>query len=134
MLPILVLLTYLHSCFVANPIEKQLTRKWELVGVQMFKSFIGTDELKRKNSSLTMQIFEDGRCVIRADKPQAIAKENRWFLESTEKENFLIIEAENDFGKKIKSKFKIEEISNKKLVLSIGEAQDKETYYYRAVR
>jgi hypothetical protein len=133
MLPILLLLTYFNS-FWENPIQKQLTRKWELVSVQMSKKIISAEELKRKNNNLTMQIFEDGRCIIKANNPQAVAKQNKWLLEANEKENFLIIEAENDFGGKVKTKFKIEEISTKKLILSIGEAQDKETYYYKSIK
>jgi len=81
-----------------------------------------------------MQLFEDGKCIIKAKNPQAAPKQNKWTLEENETTAFLVIEAENDFGGKVKTKFKIEEISAKKLVLSIGEKQDKEIYYYKAVR
>ncbi|GAB4123756.1 MAG: hypothetical protein OHK0045_03690 [Raineya sp.] len=100
----------------------------------MSKSFISAQELKRKNSNLTMQIFEDGRCVIRANNAMAVPKQNKWSLEEIEKEAFLVIEAENDFGGKVKSRFKIEEITTKKMVLSIGETQDKEIYFYKAIK
>ena len=133
MLHILLLLTCLSSV-LESPIQKQLIRKWELAGVQMSKNFISAEELKRKNGNLSMQLFEDGRCVIKANSAQAVPKQNKWILEEIEQEAFLIVEAENDFGGKVKSRFRIEEISVKKLVLSIGDKQDKEIYSYKAIK
>lgn len=132
MLHILLLLTCLSSV-LESPIQKQLIRKWELAGVQMSKNFISAEELKRKNGNLSMQFFEDGRCIIKTNN-QAAPKQNKWILEETEKDAFLIVEAENDFGGKVKSRFRIEEISVKKLVLSIGDKQDKEIYSYKAIK
>jgi len=133
MLAVLLLSAWLNIAS-ESPIRKQIARKWELSGVQMSKSFISAEELKSKNATITMQLFEDGKCIIKAKNPQAAPKQNKWTLEENETTAFLVIEAENDFGGKVKTKFKIEEISAKKLVLSIGEKQDKEIYYYKAVR
>ena len=134
MLTILFLSAWLNIAS-ESPIQKQITRKWELSGVQISKNYISAEELKRKSGNLSMQLFEDGRCIIRANNPQAVPKQNKWSLEEDEINAFLVIEAENDFGGKVKSKFKIEEISSKKLVLSIGEkTQDKEIYYYKAAK
>lgn len=134
MLTILLLSAWLNIA-LENPIRKQIIRKWELSGVQMSKNYISAEELKRKNGNLMMQLFEDGRCIIKANHPQAFPKQNKWHLEEDETNTFLVVEAENDFGGKVKSKFRIEEISAKKLVLSIGEkTQDKEIYYYKAVK
>jgi hypothetical protein len=129
----LLVFVWLIASFV-TPIQKQIARKWELSGVQISKNFISAEELKSKNATITMQLFEDGRCIIKANNPKAIPKQNKWILEKDDKTTFLVIEAENDFGGKVKTKFKIEEISTKKLVLSLGEKQDKEIYYYKAVR
>jgi len=133
MLHIFLLFAWFNIAF-KSPIQKQLIRKWELSGVQMSKNFISAEELKRKNGNLTMQFFEDGRCLIKSNNPQAIPKQNKWVLEEIEKDAFLIVEAENDFGGKVKSRFRIEEISVKKLVLSIEETQDKVTYFYKAIK
>jgi len=129
----LLVFVWLIASFV-NPIQKQIARKWELSGMQISKNFISAEELKSKNANTTMQLFENGNCVIKSSNPQAVPKQNKWTLEEDGKNTFLVIEAENDFGGKVKTKFKIEEISAKKLVLSVGEKQDKEIYYYKATR
>jgi len=130
---ICVLFTGLMA-FKPDPISEKLVRKWELVGVKTPSIKILEEELRMKNGNVVMEFLENGYCIIRPTKSEAGIKKNKWTLKKEEKETYIVMEADNGFGEPIKQNMVIEEISTKKLVLSVGLNKDKEVYTYKALK
>lgn len=115
----------------ADP-QKLLIRKWELQSIRMGNSTITFQELKAKKAGVQMIFTENGKCIVIPQSAKALPQENRWSLWQENEQWILEIEATNDFGRKIKQNLKIEKISKKELILSLGEKDDKEIYTYKA--
>lgn len=124
----------LFTNFKPDPIVRKLTRKWELVGVKTASMQIQESELRAKSANTTMEFFENGNCIVRPAKSEAMIKKNKWTLLKNENTISIVIEADNGFGEPFKQTMLIEEISAKKLVLSVGKDKDKEIYTYKAIK
>jgi hypothetical protein len=120
--------------FKPDPTTEKLVRKWELVGVQTANMKISEEEIRSKNSNIMMEFLGNGYCIIRPIKAEAAIKKNKWTLKKEEKETYIIMEADNGFGEPFKQNMIIEELSTKKLVLSVGKDKDKEIYTYKALK
>lgn len=120
--------------FKPDPITEKLIRKWELVGVKTANMNISEEEIKSKNGNVVMEFLGNGYCMIRPTKSEAAIKKNKWNLKKEEKAIYLIMEADNGFGESFKQNMVIEEISTKKLILSVGQDKDKEIYTYKALK
>ncbi|PKQ68288.1 hypothetical protein [Raineya orbicola] len=114
--------------------QKLLIRKWELKEVVMGKNKMIMQAVPNRRAVVYMEFFENGKCVITSQPAQSPPKENKWSVLQEESNWILHIEAENEFGGKVKQKFKIEKITKKELILSLGEKDDKETYFYKAIK
>ncbi len=130
----MALLQILLTILLQTEPQKLLVRKWELQEVTMGKNKMIMQAVPQRRRVVHMEFFENGKCVITFQPAQAPPKENKWSVVQEENSWFLLIEAENEFGGKIKQKFKIEKISKKELILSLGEKDDKEIYSYKAVK
>lgn len=120
--------------FKPDPITEKLVRKWELVGVKTASMQISEEEIRSKNGNVIMEFLGNGYCIIKPTKTEAAIKKNKWTLKKEEKATYLIMEADNGFGESFKQNMSIDELSNKKLVLSVGQDKDKEIYTYKALK
>lgn len=116
-----------------DPIFDKIIRKWQLVGIQTSSLHISEAELKAKNNIVIMEFVENGYCLIKTTQATSVQK-NKWDLHKDDKEIYILMESDNGFGEQVKQKMKIEEISKKKLVLSVGVDKDRELYTYKALR
>jgi hypothetical protein len=114
--------------FSQKDIRKTLLQKWILIEIKMDKRIITEQELQSKDR-MVMEFQENGKCLLIPSNRKAQIKTNRWVLGEDDKT--IIINSKNDFGGELRQNMLIEEISNKKLVLSAGEGKDKETYTYK---
>ncbi|MCS6794616.1 MAG: hypothetical protein RMJ97_02400 [Raineya sp.] len=128
------LLELLLILFLQGEPHKLLIRKWELQEIAIGQNKITFASLQSKQAVTRLEFSENGKCQIIPQSVQALPKENKWSVFQEENGWFLFIEAENDFGGRVKQKFKIEKINKKELILSLGEKNDKETYFYKAIR
>ncbi len=115
----------------AQEATKALCYRWELTNLTMGKRTIETAELRQKRNNMNMEFQEEGACTVIPSIQEAPIKKNKWRWE--EEGKTLVIITLDEKNKRVNQTFKVEKLTPKLLVLSIGDEKNKEIFTYKNV-
>ena len=110
---------------------KAICYRWELTCLTMGKRTIETAELRRKKNNMNMEFQEEGACTVIPSIQEAPIKKNKWRWE--EEGKTLVIITLDEKNKRVNQTFKVEKLTPKLLILSIGDEKNKEIFTYKNV-
>lgn len=115
----------------AQDATKAICYRWELTSLTMGARTIETAELRQKKNNMNMEFQEEGACTVIPSIQEAPIKKNKWRWEEEGKS--LVIITLDEKNKRINQTFKVEKLTTKTLVLSIGENKNREIFTYKNV-
>ena len=115
----------------AQDATKAICYRWELTSLTMGARTIESAELRKKKNNMNMEFQEEGACTVIPSIQEAPIKKNKWRWE--EEGKTLVIITLDEKNKRVNQTFKVEKLTPKILVLSIGENKNREIFTYKNV-
>ena len=127
----LTFLLFLSAKSHAQDATKAICYRWELTSLTMGARTIESAELRKKKNNMNMEFQEEGACTVIPSIQEAPIKKNKWRWE--EEGKTLVIITLDEKNKRVNQTFKVEKLTPKILVLSIGENKNREIFTYKNV-
>ena len=127
----LTFLLFLSLKSHAQDATKAICYRWELTSLTMGARTIESAELRKKKNNMNMEFQEEGACTVIPSIQEAPIKKNKWRWE--EEGKTLVIITLDEKNKRVNQTFKVEKLTPKILVLSIGENKNREIFTYKNV-
>ncbi len=125
------ILLFLTSKSYAQDATKAICYRWELTSLSMGARTIETAELRQKKNNMNMEFGEEGACTVIPSIQEAPIKKNKWRWEEEGKS--IVIITLDEKNKRINQTFKVEKLTPKTLILSIGDNKNREVFTYKNV-
>ena len=127
----LTFLLFFSTNTYAQDATKAICYRWELTSLTMGARTIETAELRKKKNNMNMEFQEEGACTVIPSIQEAPIKKNKWRWEEEGKS--LVIITLDEKNKRVNQTFKVEKLTTKILILSIGDDKNREIFTYKNV-